>query len=140
MLTLYYTLRRVTPTLPYHTLPHHNLSYPTLPYPTLPYPAPPRPAPPRPALPCPALPCPALPYPSLPYPTLPYPTLPCPTLPYCTKPLPKSYCRCCFKAIDRLQSILPEYWRSSQRRKKLRAVSCEELPWRAQVLFSPSII
>ena len=40
-----------------------------------------------------------------------------------------------FKATERLQSVLPEYWRSSQRRKKLRAVSCEELPWRAQVLF-----
>ena len=39
------------------------------------------------------------------------------------------------KAIERLQNVLPEYWRSSQRRKKLRAVSCEELPWRAQVLF-----
>ena len=38
-----------------------------------------------------------------------------------------------FKAIERLQGFLPEYWRSSQRRKKLRAVSCEELPWRAQV-------
>ncbi|PFX16137.1 Uncharacterized protein C12orf55-like [Stylophora pistillata] len=37
------------------------------------------------------------------------------------------------KAVERLQSSLPEYWRSSQRRKKLRAVSCEELPWRAQM-------
>lgn len=40
-----------------------------------------------------------------------------------------------FKALERLQSVLPEYWRSSQRRKKLRAVSSEELPWRAQVLL-----
>ncbi|XP_027049490.1 cilia- and flagella-associated protein 54-like [Pocillopora damicornis] len=38
-----------------------------------------------------------------------------------------------FNAIERLQGFLPEYWRSSQRRKKLRAVSCEELPWRAQM-------
>lgn len=38
-----------------------------------------------------------------------------------------------FNAFERLQSVLPEYWRSSQRRKKLRAVSSEELPWRAQM-------
>ncbi|XP_074609756.1 cilia- and flagella-associated protein 54-like isoform X1 [Acropora palmata] len=38
-----------------------------------------------------------------------------------------------YHAIGCLQNVLPEYWRSSQRRKKLRAVSCEELPWRAQM-------
>ncbi|XP_068714673.1 cilia- and flagella-associated protein 54-like isoform X3 [Montipora foliosa] len=38
-----------------------------------------------------------------------------------------------YNAIERLQNVLPEYWRSSQRKKKLRAVSCEELPWRAQM-------
>ena len=120
------------PTLPYPTLPF--LPYPTLPYPTLPYPT----------LSNPTLPYPTLPYPTLLNPTLPYPSLLYPTLTFPYPALLSSYQSLiflrCFKAIDRLQSVLPEYWRSSQRRKKLRAVSCEELPWRAQVLLLPSII
>ncbi|XP_066927211.1 cilia- and flagella-associated protein 54-like isoform X2 [Clytia hemisphaerica] len=36
-------------------------------------------------------------------------------------------------AILRMQAVLPELWKTQQRKKKLRIVSQEELPWRSQM-------
>ncbi|XP_032221437.2 cilia- and flagella-associated protein 54 isoform X1 [Nematostella vectensis] len=42
-------------------------------------------------------------------------------------------------AVERMQTILPDFWRSSQRRRKLRSVSNEELPWRVQLNYLTAI-